>query len=75
MRPNISITLKRRARALIESRLAYHLDCLTEAATDPELSKAERLALVQDRARKLRQIRRELAATGEAPRMATRGRP
>jgi len=38
-------------RALLESRLAYHLRCLREDATDPERSSLERLALVLDRTR------------------------
>ena len=47
-------------RALLESRLAYHFRCLREDATDPEMSTLERLALVRDRAARIREIRREL---------------
>ncbi|MGD0267379.1 MAG: hypothetical protein ABSD47_20910 [Candidatus Methylomirabilota bacterium] len=35
---------------LLESRLAYHLRCLREDATDPDTTSVERLALVRDRA-------------------------
>ena len=52
-------------RALLESRLRYHLRCLREDATDPDLSSLERLALVWDRARCIRDIRRNLAAFQE----------
>ncbi len=37
--------------------IAYHLRCLREDATDPALSAAERLTLVGDRARRIRDIR------------------
>ncbi|MGD0265791.1 MAG: hypothetical protein ABSD47_12685 [Candidatus Methylomirabilota bacterium] len=47
-------------RALLESRLTYHLRCLREDATDPELTALERLALVRDRAARIREIRWEL---------------
>jgi hypothetical protein len=50
-------------RALLESRLAYHLRCLREDATDPAMTTVERLALVRDRARRIREIRQELATT------------
>ncbi len=46
--------------ALLESRLAYHLRCLREDATDPALTSLERLVLVRDRARRIREIRRRL---------------
>ncbi|MGD0264743.1 MAG: hypothetical protein ABSD47_07270 [Candidatus Methylomirabilota bacterium] len=49
-----------RRRTLLESRLAYHLRCLREDATDPEMSGLVRLALVGDRARRIREIRQEL---------------
>ena len=39
------------------SRLAFHPHCLAEDATDPALSSIERLAMVRDRARKMREIR------------------
>ncbi len=42
---------------LIKSRLHYHLRCLAEDATDPELSQLERLAVVRDRARRKGQWR------------------
>jgi len=48
------------SRVLLESRLAYHLRCLREDATDPELTDLERLALVRDRARRIREIRQTL---------------
>jgi hypothetical protein len=49
-------------RALLESRLNYHLRCLREDTADPELTTLERLALVQDRARRIREIRGRLKA-------------
>jgi len=48
---------------LLESRLRYHLRCLREDATDPEMTSLERLALVRERARRIREIRRELGAS------------
>ena len=48
------------SRILLESRLRYHLCCLREDATDPELTSLERLALVRDRAARIREIRWEL---------------
>lgn len=53
-------TAERGRRVLLESRLAYHLRCLREDATDPTLSALDRLALVRDRARRIREILREL---------------
>lgn len=47
---------------LLESRLAYHLRCLQEDATDPTMTNLERLALVWDRTARIREIRRELEA-------------
>ena len=47
-------------RTLLESRLRYHLRCLREDATDPTMSAVERLALVRDRARRIREIRQDL---------------
>lgn len=41
--------MNRSHRTLLKSRLAYHLACLRENATDPDLSALERLALVRDR--------------------------
>ncbi len=38
---------------------------MREDATDPDLSSVDRLAQVRERAKKIREIRRELAATGE----------
>jgi hypothetical protein len=51
--------------ALLESRLRYHLRCLREDAADPEMSALERVALVRDRATRIREIRRILAASHE----------
>lgn len=48
--------------ALLESRLGYHLRCLREDATDPELKSFERLALVRERAARIREIRQRLKA-------------
>jgi hypothetical protein len=47
---------------LLKSRLAYHLRCLREDATDPERTSLERLTLVRDRVARVREIRRELEA-------------
>ncbi len=47
-------------RGLLEFRLAYHLRCLREDATDPAASPLERLALVRDRAARIQEIRRAL---------------
>lgn len=52
---------------LLESRLAYHLRCLREDATDPEMSSVERLAVVRDRAARIREIREELKAHDVRP--------
>ncbi|MGD0265650.1 MAG: hypothetical protein ABSD47_11970 [Candidatus Methylomirabilota bacterium] len=49
-------------RAHFEPRLAYHLRCLREDATNPDLTALERLTLVRDRAGRIREIRRELNA-------------
>lgn len=47
-------------RVLLESRLAYHLRCLREDAADPAMTSLERLALVRDRTRRIREVRQEL---------------
>ncbi len=47
-------------RAVLESRLRYHHRCLREDATDPEMSPLERLALVRDRTKRIREIRQYL---------------
>ncbi len=46
---------------VLRSRLRYHLRCLQEDATNPELFQLERLALVRDRVRRIREVRGELA--------------
>ena len=56
---------------LLTARLAYPLRCLADEATDPELSNTERSALVRERVARIREIRRELAAT-ENPKTAIR---
>jgi hypothetical protein len=48
--------------SLLASRLAYHLRCLREDATEPAMSALERLALVRDRVERIREIRGELEA-------------
>ncbi len=53
-------------RLLLESRLRYHHRCLREDATDPALTSGERLALVRDRANRIREIQRELEVAGGA---------
>ncbi len=58
----LSHPMPQQARAPLESRLAYHLRCLREDATDPDLSPQERLTLMRDRASRNREIRRELEA-------------
>jgi hypothetical protein len=50
------------SRILLESRLPYHHRCLREDATDPTLSPLERLALVRERTRRVREIRGTLRA-------------
>ena len=47
----------RKVRAALASRLAYHLRCLREDATNPDITSMEMLALVRDRARRIREIR------------------
>ncbi len=47
---------------LLPSRLALHLRCLREDATNPGLSSLERLALVRVRAVRIREIRQALEA-------------
>ncbi len=42
---------------ILHSRLAYHLRCLREDATDPAMTSLERLALVRDRTARIREIR------------------
>jgi len=54
-------------RALLESRLAYHLRCLREDATDPKTKPWERLALVRDRGRRIRTIRHMLEIQRRPP--------
>jgi hypothetical protein len=49
-----------RRRGLPQSRLAYHLRCLREDATDPDTTSVERLALVRDRVGRIHEIREEL---------------
>ncbi len=50
----------REEAALLESRLAYHLRCLREDATDLELASVERLAVVRERVARIREIQRDL---------------
>jgi hypothetical protein len=57
-----------------KSRLAYHLRCLGEDATDPGMGSMERLALVRERVGRVREIRRLLAASVEATERASRSR-
>ncbi len=52
-------------RADLEPRLTYHLCCLREDATDPNIPAVERLALVRDRAKRIREIRLEIAAANQ----------
>ena len=59
-------------RVLLESRLRYHYRCLREDATNPEVTCVERLALVRDRAERIREIRQELEA--EQKKREKRGR-
>ncbi len=49
-------------RTLLKSRLRYHLRCLKEDATDPDLTVLERLTLVRDRVARMQEIERELSA-------------
>ncbi len=64
----------RKERVFLEFHLAYHLRCLRKDATDPALSTPERLTLVRDRSRRIREIRRELGAADQGGRMWTRSR-
>ncbi len=50
-----------------KSRLAYHLRCRREDATDPELSSVDRLALVRDRVARIREIQAKLRANHVRP--------
>ena len=52
----------RKDRAVLEDRLTYHLRCLSEDATHPDFTPLERLDLVRDRARRIREIREQLTA-------------
>jgi hypothetical protein len=54
-------------RVLIDSRLAYHLHCLREDATDPEISPLGRLALVRDRVARIREIRQAVENPRRSP--------
>jgi hypothetical protein len=74
-RANCQATSVPSPQSLLESRLAYHLRCSAEDAIDPELPSVERLALVPDRARRMREIRRELVALARTPREATLRHP
>ena len=57
--PNGVGCLSQDPRRLVEPRLAYHLRCLREEATDPALTNLERLAVVRDRAALIREVRQE----------------
>jgi len=46
---------------LLTSRLAHHLRCLAEDATDPDMSRLEWLIVFRDRTTRIPEIRRELA--------------
>jgi len=52
----------------LKSRLACHLSCLAEDATNQTLSRVEHLAFVQERSRKIRELRQELAGIAETQR-------
>ncbi len=52
-------------RTLLDSRLAYQLRCLREDATDPTMSNLERLALVRDRIKRIREIRQGIATANQ----------
>ncbi len=69
----LSDPMPQEPRVPLESRLAYHLRCLREVATDPDLSPQERLALVRDRASRIREIRRELDARRDGVGMWAQG--
>ncbi len=47
-------------RVLLEARLTYHLRCVREDDTDPEMSTLERLVLVRDRTRRIQEIKHAL---------------
>ena len=48
--------LRGQDRALFDSRLAYHLCSLREDAMDPDTTTLDRLALVRERAKWIREI-------------------
>ncbi len=61
-------TGKRRSEknhSILESRLGYHLRCLHEDATHPDLISLERLTLVRDRVKRIREIRQGIAAANQ----------
>jgi hypothetical protein len=49
----------------LKSRLTYHLRCLREDATDPGTTTVERLALVRERAARIREVRQKLDSAKE----------
>ena len=53
--------IPRQSRILLETRLASHLRCLEEDATDHDLSQLDRLDLVRDQARGIREVWEEAA--------------
>jgi len=53
-------TATRSEACSLETRLAHHLRCLREDATDPYIPPLGRLALVRDRAARNREIQRKL---------------
>ena len=56
----------RKDRAVLEDRLTYHLRCLSEDATHPDFTPLVRLTLVRDRAKRIREIRRELKTADQS---------
>ncbi len=62
-------------QGILHSRLAYHLRRLREDATDPAIPTLERLVLVRERVARIREIRRELNGTAEAPKRITPRQP
>jgi hypothetical protein len=59
----------------LASRLAYHLRCLREDATDHDLSSGDWLVLVRERVRMTKETCQKLVTTAEAPRSFTWSRP
>ncbi len=61
-------------RILLESRLRSHLRCPEEDATNPDLSQLDRLALVRERAKRIREIEAKLEENARTEEAHSQGR-